>query len=105
MRGKDLSRDSRATASFAFAAVAILLSVTVLSGIVIQMENSSKRTALANAETRTIAELARMVSAECGLALQMATSRILGGENQGFNLSIFERDLRKEISNYFSNRY
>ncbi|MEM2839143.1 MAG: lamin tail domain-containing protein [Thermoplasmata archaeon] len=105
MRGKDLSRDSRATASFAFAAVAILLSVTVLSGIVIQMENSSRRTALANAETRTIAELARMISAECGLALQMATSRILGGENQGFNLSIFERDLRKEISNYFSNRY
>jgi len=105
MRGKNLSRDSRATASFAFAAVAILLSVTVLSGVVIQMENSSRRAAQANAETKAVAELARMVSAECGLALQTASNRLLGGDARGFNLSEFERGLRKELDSYFSDRY
>lgn len=105
MRLKRLSEDSFGTASFAFAAVAILLSVTVLGGFVIQMENSSRRAAQAKAETEAVAELTRTISLECGLALQVASNKLLGGDNQEFNLTTFERKLRAEVSGYFSARY
>lgn len=105
MRCKNLSRDTRATASFAFAAVAILLSVTALSGIVMQMENSYRMTAQANAESSAVADIVRMVTVECELALQAGSNKLLGAGIQGFNLSVFEHDLRAELNRYFSNRY
>ena len=105
MRRKRLSRDSIGTASFAFAAVAILLSVTVLGGFVIQLEESSRKAAQARAESEAVAELGRTISLECGLALQIASNKLLGDDAQEFNLSVFEQKLRAEVDRFFSARY
>jgi len=105
MRLRRLVKDSWGNASFAFAAVFILVSVTFLSAIVIQNEKSNRELTLASREAEMAERLPQMLVSEIELMLQAATIDVMNSLDRPFDLSHFEAELRESAKRYFNESY
>jgi hypothetical protein len=104
-QSKRLFSDSKANASFAFAAVFILLSVTGSSAIVAQTEKSSGEFLAAKLEAETVRQLPAMISSESEMVIQSAAMRALASSTQPINLPDFQEKISKTIREHFSSSY
>jgi hypothetical protein len=105
MHSKRLCSDSKANASFAFAAVFILLSVTGSSAIVAQSENSSMDFLAAELESETVRQLPAMISSESEAVIQSAAMSALASSAKSINLPDFQENVSKMIREHFSSNY
>jgi hypothetical protein len=105
MRSKGLCSDSKANASFAFAAVFILLSVTGSSAIVAQTERSSEEFLAANLEVEAVRQLPAMISSESEIIIQSAAMKALVSSTQPIDLPGFQENVSKTIREHFSGNY
>lgn len=105
MRSKSLVRDSTANASFAFAAVFILLAVTGFGVVMAQGERSAEDMLAAKAEAETVQRLPHLLASEVEIVAQSAALRILSISNHQFNLSTFQREMDDAFRQHFSENY
>jgi len=105
VHSKRLCSDSKANASFAFAAVFILLSVTGSSVIIAQSEKSSGEFLAANLEAEAVRLLPGMISSESEIVIQSAAMKALASSTQPINLPDFQENISKMIREHFSSSY
>jgi len=105
MRSKRLRNDSKANASFAFAAVFILLSVTGSSAVIAQSEKAGGEFIAAKLETETVRQLPMMISSESEIVIQSAVMKALASSTQPINFPDFQENVSKTIREHFSGSY
>jgi hypothetical protein len=105
MHGKSLVSDSRANASFAFAAVFILMAVTA-SGLVVPNRDSSAAVASSSeGESDSISAIERVLSNELGIVINGAASKAFASMKQPFDMMAFEGSVRQNIIEHFARSY
>jgi hypothetical protein len=105
MHSKRLRSDSKANASFAFAAVFILLSVTGSSVIVAQSEKASGEFLSAQLDGEALRRLPAMISSESEIVIQSAAMKVLASTTQPFSLPGFRENISRAILEHFSSSY
>ena len=105
MHFKKLMNDSRANASFAFAAVIILVSVIASSAAVYQMEKADQKLSASAIEAESAEKIKVAIVSETELAIQASASKTLNSMKQPFNLTIFQSGLSILLKEYFKISY
>jgi len=105
MQRKRLFSDSKANASFAFAAVFILISVTASSAVVSKCESSAKEFELPGADADSIGRIRNTVASEMELVIQGAVSKALSNLRRTIDVPRLGEEISNAVRYYISASY
>lgn len=105
MHFKRLSKDTRGSSSFALTAVVIMLTVTVLSSVIFDLERERRENAGFEQRLEAAECIQNIVKTEMELSLQSAVIFAANNVNGRINFSEFESDYLSVVSRYFEECY
>jgi len=105
MQRKRLVSDSTANASFAFAAVFMLIAVTASGTVISKCEDAAEKFAASSLEAESMSRIKSMVASEMELVIQGAVSRALTSLRRTVDVPRLEEEVGRTIREYIAARY
>lgn len=105
MQRKRLFSDDRANASFAFAAVFILVSVTASNAVISKCESSTREFAIGGLDAEAIERIRCSIASEIELVIQGAVSKALSDLRRTLDVPVLGKMISKTVQDYISACY